>query len=138
MTNFQLSSDPDIIGWKLGKTNRFSVKSVYNGLTKSDSSLLHKRIWKGKIPAKIKIFLWLMTNDAILTEDNLRKRKWIGDYSCAFCDEDETIAHLFFNYPISKVIWSVVAKCRNKACFEGKIIKNPLEIICHAFALMIY
>jgi hypothetical protein len=27
-------------------------------------------------------------------------------------------------------------KARNKACFEGKNIKNPIEIICHAGALM--
>ena len=29
-------------------------------------------------------------------------------------------------------------KNRNKACFEKNFIKNPLEIICHAYALMKY
>lgn len=32
------------------------------------------------------------------------------------------------------MIW----KCRNKACFDKKLIKNPLEIICHTCALMKY
>ena len=27
-------------------------------------------------------------------------------------------------------------KVRSKACFEGKLIKNPIEILCHACALM--
>ena len=29
-------------------------------------------------------------------------------------------------------------KNRNKSCFEKNFIKNPLEIICHAYALMKY
>jgi hypothetical protein len=49
-------------------------------------------------------------------------------------------------FPFSKQFhpWGVVAICwaiwksRNKACFEQKLINNPLEIICHACALMIY
>ena len=73
--NFQLRGDHDTVVLKLGKSNMFTVKSVYNGLSKSESGIYRKRIWKGKIPAKIKIFLWLMTNNAILTKDNLQKRK---------------------------------------------------------------
>jgi hypothetical protein len=66
---------------------------------------------KGKIPAKIKNFLCLMTNEAILTKENLRKRKWQGDPSCVFCSCVETTSHLFFQCPVAKVIWSIVAKC---------------------------
>lgn len=62
----------------------------------NDSGPYHKKIWKGKIPAKIKIFLWLMMNNAILTKDNLLKRKWTRDPSCYFCENDENISHLFF------------------------------------------
>jgi len=70
-----------------------------------------KKFWKGKIPAKIKIFMWLMTNEAILTKDNLIKRKWKGDPDCYFCSHPETISHLFFQCPVAKTIWAVVAKC---------------------------
>lgn len=41
-------------------------------------------------------------------------------------------------------VWGVSALCwaiwksRNKACFEKKIISNPLEVICHMCALMKY
>jgi hypothetical protein len=44
----------------------------------------HKHIWKGKIPPKINIFLWLMENNPILTKDNLIKRGWVGDPKCVF------------------------------------------------------
>jgi hypothetical protein len=109
--NFSLSNEPDKISWIFEKSGRFSVKSVYNGLTKNDSGLYHKKIWKGKIPPKIKFFMWLLTNDAILTRDNLVKRKWVGDPSCLFCDSAESVDHLFFQCPVAKVIWSIVAKC---------------------------
>jgi len=77
--SFPLDNDPDVILWSLEKNNKFLVKSTYNALTSSDGGLYNKRIWKGKVPAKIKIFMWLMTKDAILTKDNLIKRKWKGD-----------------------------------------------------------
>ena len=99
---------------------------------------------------------------------------------CFFCDREEIISHLFFQCPVAKVIWGIVAKCfgthnipmnlqqcwlwcekwlpfgkkyhpwgvaaicwaiwkcRNRAVFDRKLIKNPLEIICHAYALMSY
>jgi len=70
---------------------------MYNALTRSDAGIYHKILWKGKIPTKIKIFMWLLMNDAILTKDNLLKRKWQGDPTCYFCDEPESISHLFFS-----------------------------------------
>jgi hypothetical protein len=50
-----------------------------------------------------------MTNDAILTKDNLIKRKWKGDPVCYFCSNPESIQHLFFQCPVAKTIWAVVA-----------------------------
>ena len=52
-----------------------------------------------------------MSNDAILTKDNLLKRKWKGDPTCYFCDMHESIPHLFFQCHVTKTIWAVVAKC---------------------------
>jgi hypothetical protein len=47
--------------------------------------------WKSKIPYKIKIFTWLLENNAILTRDNMVKTKWAGKSTCVFCDQLETI-----------------------------------------------
>lgn len=96
--------------WLLGKKGNFTIKSVYNALTCSSTGFYNRRIWKGKIPEKFKI-LWLMSTGAILTKDNLLKRKRQGDSSCVFCDEEETISHLFFQCPVARAIWLVVAKC---------------------------
>lgn len=107
---FQLKEAEDVITWKLGKSKKFTVKSLYNALTTNDAGPAHKKIWKGKVPPKIKIFMWLMANDALLTKDNMVRRKWSGNPKCYFCNCYETINHLFFTCPIARVVWGVIAK----------------------------
>jgi hypothetical protein len=48
-------------------------------------------------------------NNAILTEDNLIKRKWSGSPTCYFCNCDENINHLFFQCSTAKAVWAIVA-----------------------------
>ncbi len=68
-----------------------------------------KKIWKFKIPLKIKIFLWLVLKNRILTKDNLFKRGWRKcDKLCQFCDKEESIQHLFFECSVAKLIWNVM------------------------------
>ena len=57
VTGIQLTKGRDIIRWKFGCNDKFSVKSVYNAMTSNDVVQYHKKIWKGKVRAKIKIFL---------------------------------------------------------------------------------
>lgn len=109
--NLQLSESPDKITWSWAKNDTFSVKSTYEYLTKAETGDPYTRIWKSKIPYKIKIFLWLLERRATLTKDNMLKRKWTGDPTCRFCDEIETTDHLFFQCPIARVVWSITAHC---------------------------
>jgi hypothetical protein len=67
--NFATTDMNDVIGWNWEKNNK---------LTTDDNGPAHQKIWKGKIPAKIKIFMWLLESNAILTKDNMIKRKWLG------------------------------------------------------------
>lgn len=104
----------------------------------------------------------------------------MGDPTCYFCSQEESISLLFFQCSTAKAVWAIVAKCigadnvprsigqcwlwcekwlshgkqfhtigiavicwaiwktRNKACFKGKLLKNPASIICYACALMGY
>jgi hypothetical protein len=50
-------------------------------------------------------------NNAVLTKDNLLKRKWVGSPTCYFCDKDETVSHLFFQCSTAKAVWAIVAQC---------------------------
>lgn len=109
--NYQFSLGPDKITWEWAKNGRFSVKSTYDSLTMNDSGDAFSRIWKSKIPYKIKIFMWLLEKGAVLTKDNMVKRKWVGDPSCRFCDCVETPEHLFFQCVTARVVWSITAQC---------------------------
>jgi hypothetical protein len=65
-------------------------------------------LWKIKLSLKIKVFLWLLYKEAILTKDNLAKRNWHGNERCCFCNNFEIVQHLFFDCALAKFIWRVV------------------------------
>jgi hypothetical protein len=69
---------------------------------------LRKYIWKLKVPLEIKIFMWFLHRNVILTKDNLAKQNWNGWKKCAFCDSDESINHLFFYCPFAHLVWRVI------------------------------
>jgi hypothetical protein len=105
----QLDDRKDEVIWRFGFSGYFSVKSTYKAMTVNDAEPYHKMIWKGKIPSKIKIFLWLIMNKAILTKDNMIKRKWPESPTCYFCSVDENAQHLLFQCSTSKAVWAIVA-----------------------------
>jgi hypothetical protein len=77
---------------------------------------------KAKIPEKIKKIMWLLEQKAVLTKDNMIRRKWQGSTACYFCGEPNINDHIFFSCPIAKVIWGVVARCVEQTtrpiCYE--------------------
>jgi hypothetical protein len=106
-----LKENDDLSLWRWTASKQFWVKSVYEQLTKRDNGPSFKRIWKTKVPKKIKVFMWLVEQNAILTKDNLIGKKWLGSPSCYMCGEHESIDHLFFSCPVAKVTWGIIALC---------------------------
>ena len=82
---------------------------MYDHMFRAEIDNSNIRLWKGRTPLKIKIFLWLIEQNVILTKDNLVKRKWQGDVRCCFCPENESINHLFFDCSMARYIWSLIA-----------------------------
>jgi hypothetical protein len=52
--------------------------------------------------------MWFLNRKEIRTKDNLAKRNWNGCKKCAFCDEEETIEHIFLKCKFATLIWRVV------------------------------
>lgn len=73
--------------------------------------------------------MWIIENDAILTKDNLAKRNWQGDMRCSFCQEQESISHLFFDCTMAKYTWSMVAMVMGAPNFLLPILDlgDPLD-----------
>lgn len=100
----ELNSFPDKVLWSLTKNKQFATKSTYMWLERVFSGANNKWLWKAKIPLKIKIFMCQLFRNAILTRDNMRKRKWLGNPTCSFCDCTETATHIFWlSYGKSRV-----------------------------------
>lgn len=51
-----------------------------------------------------------MMNNAILTKDNMIKRRWLGDPTCYFYSLNESLSHLFFQCNTARAVWAIVAK----------------------------
>ena len=58
-----------------------------------------------KLPLKIKIFLWMLWHDRVLTGEQMQIRKGKGSEKCKYCGKLETRNHLFFNCNIAQIIW---------------------------------
>jgi zinc-binding in reverse transcriptase len=52
-----------------------------------------------KFLLNISFFLWMELHNKNLNKDNLKKRGWLGDQSCLFCFNSESVDHLFFHCP---------------------------------------
>lgn len=106
------SDHDDKIVWGLGK-KVFSVNSLYKKKVMDQVSIPYKFLWKSKLPQKIKIFIWLVVRNKILTKDNLKKRNCNGSLECCFCGVDESIDHLFFHCLIARYMWRVIQVALN-------------------------
>jgi len=105
---YQLSDGRDIFTWDLHRHDNFTVRSMYQYLMNQETPFVNKFLWKLKIPLKINFFLWYLQQGVILTKDNLAKRNWSGSKKCCFCDHNEIIQHLFYDWQHAKIIWRVV------------------------------
>jgi hypothetical protein len=111
-----LSNERDVVKSTWEKSGKFSVKSMYKHLFSWDINKPDKKLWEAKLPMKIKIFMWLMHENAILTKDNLSRRNWHGDKRCFSCNTFESIEHLFFECYMARYIWSLVAYVMGANC----------------------
>jgi hypothetical protein len=73
----------------------------------------YRFLWKSKLPQKLKVFIWLVVRNKILTKDNLKKINWHGSSDCCFCGGPESIDHLFFKCTIARFVWRVIKVALN-------------------------
>jgi hypothetical protein len=96
---------------------------VYKKICGGGRDRSFRHLWKSRIPLKIKVWLWLIWHNAIATKDNLLKRNWSGDSICQFCEEQETINHLFFGCSAAKFVWSAVATAIKSPTRPGSFLQ---------------
>jgi hypothetical protein len=97
--------------WGLTKNGKFSAKSLYRFLTSGGMPCrMAKKIWKCRLPLKIRIFIWQILQDRLQTAQQLKTRKWRGSELCVLCGQKEDINHLFFSCPLAEFIRSFMGE----------------------------
>jgi hypothetical protein len=92
----RLNDQANVFIWNLYQNVQYTVKSLYLVLISNGLTNMNKQLWKLKVPLKIKIFMWYLKREVVLTKDNLVRHNWDGRKQCIFCLRDESIQHLFF------------------------------------------
>ena len=101
----------DKLMWILDPKGRFFVKSAYKEAIAHEpgpnpSQGLWKKLWKARLPERIKMLLWRIGSNSIPTKVNLSTRLKHVDPTCPLCKSGtEPSLHLFFECPISMCLW---------------------------------
>jgi hypothetical protein len=82
--DIQLTDRSDLFKWSLNHNGQFSVSSMHQAFLDTNVVPNNSYLWKIKVPLKIRVFLWLLWREVILTKDNLVKRNWNGNVMCNF------------------------------------------------------
>jgi hypothetical protein len=92
-----LSEGHDEFRWNLQYNGKFTVSSLYNAIIQPEIPVdKNKKLWKMKMPLKIRIFGCYLHRGLTLTKDNHVKHNWLLSMQCVLYHHNETIKHLFF------------------------------------------
>jgi hypothetical protein len=112
--NLVLQDDSDQIIWSFSSNGKYSVQSLYAVINHRGVVPVYvPAVWKLKIPPRVQIFLWLLYKNKTLTRDNLAKRREVLDKTCLFCNEPESVCHLFFECCVANRLWPVTTEILN-------------------------
>lgn len=104
----------DVRIWHYSKDGVYTVKTGYRvalEVSRQNDDLGvpgdWRKLWKLKIPPKVKAFLRRATRNCLPTRDNLRYRGISIPSSCVFCNEGiENSWHVFIACPFTQGCWS--------------------------------
>jgi hypothetical protein len=99
----------DEVVWVLDKSKNFTTKSLYRFITYRGVGVANaKNIWKTKLPLKIKVFLWQISNNKLQTATELKKRAWKGNTQCCLCGKEEDTDHIYFRCSLAQFAWCCI------------------------------
>ena len=103
---------PDQVAWFPIVSGDFNLKSAYSVQFDRDSSSqsqLFKELWKIKSPQRLKMSMWVVVNNALLTNHaRVRRVLSLGD-TCILCGRaSETTLHALRNCIYAKELWKSI------------------------------
>ena len=120
----------DRLVWTTNANGKFNVKSAYhlarNGGRSGDGESLDplgmhtfwQRLWKAKVPNKVRNFGWRACQNILPTKTNLFHRKVLDNPTCEECGlHPKTVVHVLCHCTKAKVVWS---HCNLSSMVEGQ------------------
>lgn len=124
------TGNQDILYWRYGASGNYTVKTGYhlqrtmnheeqkaqvpNPSQVSPINNMLAKLWKIKIPLKIKMFWWKVLHNGLPVFENLIKR---GCGSCNICmvcgEEPESVDHMLIQCRVAKEVWSLACNDNN-------------------------
>jgi hypothetical protein len=98
----------------------FTVAKAYRRMTgfHTDQDVqLWKQIWRMEAPERIKVFMWQVLHDRLLT--NWRMARWnLKSPYCSYCGHlEETTLHVLRDCPLANIIWSHLVDIQHRGSF---------------------
>jgi hypothetical protein len=118
--------------WR-GQFHSLNVKNIYLGSRKKEMVEcyrgMEKRLVEVGFSTKIKLFIWLSSENKILTWDSLQKKGWQGPNRCPLCFKDvETVYHIFVSCRFCREVWLRINKeLKYLVVWEGNTLNDCLE-----------
>ena len=122
-------TEGDALVWQYGSKGIYTTQSLYAVINfRGVRPVFIPSVWKIQILPRVQVFLWLLSHNKLMTADNLIKRNIFKPLRCQFCNENESIPHLFFDCIAAKNIWDHVNGhlCIYIKSFEDKTFKMAL------------
>jgi hypothetical protein len=111
MEQVEWNEDLDSLVWCYEKSGVYPTQSYYAVISFRRVTLVYlSAISNIVVPPKIHLVLWLLANNKLAIVDNLNKKGLGKPVQCSFCNEAETINHLFFECVVAKTIWSMMSE----------------------------
>ncbi|KAG7599981.1 Reverse transcriptase zinc-binding domain [Arabidopsis suecica] len=116
----------DQLSWSESVDGNFSVKSAYNLLTRNSDprpnlEKFYSRVWRVTAPERVRVFLWLVGNQVLMTNTERSRRHLSSTDVCPVCKGGvETILHILRDCPAMMGIWTRILPPRKRRTFFDK------------------
>jgi hypothetical protein len=106
-----LSQNDDEVSWGLTSLRIFTTGSLYRFMTNGGvNSRMASRIWKCKVPLKVRVFLWQVFHNRIQTAIQLKSIDWKGSGKCGLCGQPKDVNYLLFGCSLARFVWSFMGE----------------------------
>uniref|UniRef100_A0A6N2MJB1 Reverse transcriptase zinc-binding domain-containing protein n=1 Tax=Salix viminalis TaxID=40686 RepID=A0A6N2MJB1_SALVM len=111
----------DSMIWDHSPNGNFKTKTAYglqNDRRLMDQDPIWKVIWQWKGMERIKLFMWTVAHNSIMTNDMRWRRRLTDNRCCTQCiNEVETVIHALRDCPKARKIWEVFVKEEERDLF---------------------